>query len=243
MTSKKLYTISAPYASLGFQKSLMKLEELALKAENESIILAPEYFLGGYDYEDLQSAYEFVLQNENKIEKLSKNKTLCFSVIHKENGKFYNRAKVYKDTKVIYQRDKIKLFLFGNEDRYFAKGKDEDLKIFEIDGLKIGILICFELRFIDYWQKLRGADLIMIPAYWGKERKGHLQTLSRALAIANQCYVMVANSKDKDMASSSAIIDPFGNYIEDDKVDLIDGIFDRRLIMKMRRYMNVGIKW
>ncbi len=84
--------------------------------------------------------------------------------------------------------------------------------------------------------------MILIPSYWGKERKYHLQTLSRALAIANQCFVMVANSQDSDMASSSAIIDPFGITIEDDSKEILHSKFNAKIIKKMRRYMNVGIK-
>ncbi len=84
--------------------------------------------------------------------------------------------------------------------------------------------------------------MILLPAYWGKERKYQLQTLSRALAIANQCYVMVANSKDSDMADSSAIIDSFGVAIEDDSKEILEGRFDSKVVKKMRRYMNVGIK-
>ena len=45
------------------------------------------------------------------------------------------------------------------------------VKIIDIDGLKIGFVICFELRFIKYWEKLQGCDIIFIPAMWGIKRK------------------------------------------------------------------------
>ncbi len=242
MTSKKLYTISYPYASMSYEESLKRLSFLVSKTDQDSIVLAPEYVVGGYDYENLQSAYEFTCKEKDRIIKLSKERVLSLTLIEKIDGNFYNCAKIYKDEQEIYSRAKFELFLFGGEDRYFAKGAQEDIKIVEIEGVKIAILICFELRFIDLWQKARGADLILIPAYWGKERREHLQTLSKALAIANQCFVMVANSKDEDMAGASSITDPFGFRIEDDSQDMLNSDFDKRVIKKMRRYMNVGIK-
>ncbi len=242
MTSKKLYTLSYPYASISYEESLKKLSSLIGMIEQGSIVLAPEYVVGGYDYEKLQSAYEFTCKEKKRIIKLSKDKILSLTIIEKLNGSFYNCAKIYKDGKEIYSRAKHKLFLFGGEDKYFDRGSQEDIKIVEIDGIKIAVLICFELRFIDLWHRVRGTDLILIPAYWGKERREHLQTLSKALAIANQCFVMIANSKDDDMAGASSITDPFGLRIEDDLQDILKGDFDKRVIKKMRRYMNVGIK-
>jgi len=53
----------------------------------------------------------------------------------------------------------------------------------------------------------------------------------------NQCYVIVSNSSDADMASSSAIISPNGEVIQDDASDVIEGTVDFGEIKKMRRYI------
>jgi predicted amidohydrolase len=53
----------------------------------------------------------------------------------------------------------------------------------------------------------------------------------------NQCYVVVSNSSDIEMASSSAIISPTGNVVMDDKQEAIEGTIDFREIKKMRRYI------
>jgi predicted amidohydrolase len=66
---------------------------------------------------------------------------------------------------------------------------------------------------------------------------GHLEILSSALAIMNQCYVLLSNSSDPDMASSSAIISPDGGVIMDDSKEVIEGTIDFREIKKMRRYI------
>jgi len=68
-------------------------------------------------------------------------------------------------------------------------------------------------------------------------RKKHLEILSTALAVMNQCYVLLSNSSDADMASSSAIISPNGSVILDDSKEAIAGTIDFREIKKMRRYI------
>jgi len=53
----------------------------------------------------------------------------------------------------------------------------------------------------------------------------------------NQCYVLLSNSSDDDMASSSAIISPTGTMIMDDSSEVVEGVVDFREIKKMRRYI------
>ena len=78
-------------------------------------------------------------------------------------------------------------------------------------------------------------------SFWGKLRKEHLKVLSNALAIANQAYVLVANSSDDDMASSSGIISPFGDVYRDDASFIVSHEVDLREIKKMRKYINIGL--
>jgi hypothetical protein len=55
----------------------------------------------------------------------------------------------------------------------------------------------------------------------------------------NQCYVIVSDSSDSDMAKSSAIISPDGTVIQDDDALSIDGVIDLSEIKKMRRYISM----
>lgn len=75
----------------------------------------------------------------------------------------------------------------------------------------------------------------------GKIRKEHFETLTKALAIINQCYVIASDSANDDMAKGSGIITPFGEELRDDNSESITKKFDRTLITKMRRYLNIGI--
>ena len=93
------------------------------------------------------------------------------------------------------------------------------------------------MRFKDLWKQIEGADIVLVPARWGLPRKKHLEILSTALAVMNQCYVVLSNSSDTDMASSSAIISPNGDSVIDDKKEAIEGVIDFREIKKIRRYI------
>ena len=127
--------------------------------------------------------------------------------------------------------------MLGEEDKHLNAGKAEDIGLFEIDGIKYGLLICFELRFKDLWKQLEGADVILVPSQWGITRKKHLEILPQALAIMNQCYVIVSNSAKETMASSSAIYSPNGGVVMDDMLEAIEAEIDFSLMKKMRRYL------
>jgi len=143
---------------------------------------------------------------------------------------------------VLHTQAKYKLFKFGFEDKYFSPGNEKDIKIVEIDGLKIATLICFEIRFIDLWKKIQGADIIVIPALWGKLRKEQLEAITKAMGIINQAFVVLANSANVDMAKSSGIITPFGKEYRNDGSEIIHHNADLNEIKKMRRYMDIGLK-
>ena len=116
------------------------------------------------------------------------------------------------------------------------------MKIIDIDGLKVATLICFEIRFPKYWLKVLGADLILNPSMWGVKRKNHFETMTKALAVANQCYVLTANGADDNMAKGSGIITPWGEEIRDDSKDKIEHEMQLSEIKKIRKYIDIGLK-
>lgn len=241
-TSRKLVTVSFDFYEDTYEENLKKLTEGIKKAPQNSIILAPELCLTNFSFTKMKEASEFGEKALEELKKLSKDKIISFSLTTCHDKKYFNTAVILYKEKIVYQRDKYKLFKFGDEDKYFQEGREEDIKIVEIDGIKFGILICFEIRFIDLWKKLQGVDILLVPALWGRLRKEQLEIISNSLGVINQCYVMVANSKNSDMASSSGIITPFGEVLRDDLKDILEMDFSKKEIVKMRRYMDVGIR-
>jgi len=242
MTSRKLVTVSFDFYEDTYEENFKKLTGGIESAPPDSVVLAPELCLTNFSFSKMQEAAEFGKSSLEKLKELSKDKIISFSLTTKRDDKFYNTAVILHDKKIKYSRDKYQLFKFGDEDKYFAPGNQEDIKIVEVDGVRFGVLICFEIRFIDLWKKLQGVDILLVPALWGILRKKQLEIISNSMAVINQCYVMVSNSKNSDMAGSSAIINPFGEFIRDDKKDILEMDFDKKEITKMRRYMDVGIR-
>jgi predicted amidohydrolase len=217
-----------------YQKNLKQLLEYIKINQDRDLIIAPEVYLTGYDYDNFEEAVAFYEIAIKEILPLISTQILLFSIIRKENNKIVNQAIVIHNHKIVYRQNKYKLFKIGNEDKYFEAGTKEMIKPFVINKIKYAILICFELRFKELWKELEGVDVILIPAMWGKPRKRHLEVLSQALAIMNQSFVIVCNSANDDMASSSAIISPWGKSVMDDDNKAIHHTIDLKEIEKVR---------
>ena len=241
-TSKKeLIALQFPFFEDKYEENLEKLIAHIQKAPKGSVVVAPELCLTNFSFEKMQEATEFGESALKKLLKLSQDKVIAFTLTEKIDGKFYNSAKILHGGKVMHTQPKVKLFKFGDEDKYFQEGNEENIKIVKIDGLKYAILICFEIRFIKFWERLKGADIILIPALWGKLRKEQFEAITKSMAIINQAFVIASDSSNEDMASSSGIITPFGEEFRDDSSEYITLTADLKDIKKMRRYMDIGI--
>jgi len=220
-----------------YQENLDKLLDILKREQDKQIIVAPEVYLTAYDYEHLSTAAMFSAKALKILKQEVGEQILVLTLILEEGEGFVNQAVVIHKHKVVYRQNKVKLFKLGDEDLYFHAGKKKKIMPFEIEGVKYAVLICFELRFKELWKQIEGVDIVLIPARWGLLRKQHLEILSSALAVMNQCYVLLSNSADEDMASSSAIISPYGHVVKDDSAEVVEGVVDFREIKKMRRYI------
>ena len=227
--------------SPSFEDNLIYLKNLIHSCEENSLILAPELALSGFCYERMEEASDFSIKAIEQLKQLSSNKIIALTFITKKNENFFNTLYVFHKQKIVHTRSKVQLFPLGNELEYFSPGNEKDIKIIEINGIKIATLICFELRFPRLWQKVKGADIILNPAMWGLKRKDHYETISKSLALINQCFVIASNCADENMARGSAIISSFGNVIKDDSKEIIKTVFDSNEIQKTRKYIDIGL--
>lgn len=220
-----------------YQENLDTLLFHLKEHQDKHIVVAPEVFLTAQDYEHMVTAAKFSANALKTLKKEVNEQIVVFTLILEEGENFVNQAVVIHKHKIVHRQEKVKLFKLGDEDLYFEGGKKKKIKPFEIEGVKYAILICFELRFKELWEQIEGADVVFVPSRWGKPRKTHLEVLSRALAVMNQCYVVVSNSSDEDMSSSSSIISPTGEVMMNDGLEAVEGSIDFREIKKMRRYI------
>jgi len=221
-----------------YEKNLHTLLEY-IQHTQANLILAPELALTNFDYEHFEEAAAFYEKALKELLAVVETQILVLTMTVKEGNDFFNRAIVIHNHQVVHQQDKYKLFKLGNEEKYFKAGDENKIVKFEINGVSYAILICFELRFKELWKRVEGADIVLVPARWGKNRSRHLKVLSQALAIMNQCFVLVSNAADEDMALATAVISPWGEVSSDETLAVIEKNIDRKDVKRVRRLITV----
>ncbi len=86
---------------------------------------------------------------------------------------------------------------------------------------RLGLSICYDLRFADHYQRLRdaGAELISVPsAFTAVTGQAHWELLLRARAVEFQCYLLGANQggqhgNGRETWGHSMIVDPWGKVV------------------------------
>ena len=86
-------------------------------------------------------------------------------------------------------------------------------------ALRIGLSICYDLRFPELYRRMAPVDLIVVPsAFTYQTGQAHWEILLRARAIENQCYVLAAaqggqHPNGRRTWGHSMLIDPWGGII------------------------------
>ncbi|GAA4150756.1 carbon-nitrogen hydrolase family protein [Leifsonia shinshuensis] len=107
---------------------------------------------------------------------------------------------------------------FGStESDWVVAGDLATPEVFEVDGLRVGMQTCYDLRFPEVTRRLAdaGAELVAVPAEWvrGPLKEHHWSTLLAARAIENTLYVAAADHTPPIGVGASAVIDPMGVVI------------------------------
>ena len=225
-----------------YNDNLQTLLTLIADTPQSSIVVAPEVCLTAYDYDNFDEVLAFAPIAIEEIKKASFNKIVILTIIEKRGNEVFNFAKVFHNGEVVYERAKARLFRFGDEHKYMSEGSDEAIKIIEVDGIKIAIFICFELRFKELWKMSEGADVIAVPSYWGVLRTEHFKAITQTLAIINQCSVVASDSQDEECTKMSGIITPQGEVQRNGNKACLEVPYSKKEISLMRRYMDIGIK-
>ena len=100
-----------------------------------------------------------------------------------------------------------------------------------LDGIKCGVIICYDLRFPELSRQLalNGVSILFVVAAWPVERLQHWDTLLRARAIENQFFVAAANGisprkgESLHLGGGSAIYDPWGSLLAQGSTDNLKG--------------------
>jgi predicted amidohydrolase len=104
---------------------------------------------------------------------------------------------------------------FGQRESDWVEAGDLDAPAtFELDGLRFGLMTCYDLRFPEVGRLLvdAGADVFLVPAEWvrGPLKEHHWRTLLHARAIENTVFVAAADHPPPLGVGHSLIVDPQG---------------------------------
>lgn len=140
---------------------------------------------------------------------------LAGSLAVTESGRTFNRMLFVEPSGASHRYDKRHLFVPGGEGVSYTPGDRRVVVTYR--GVRFLLLVCYDLRF-PVWIRNRGDyDAILCSASWPSSRRAVWQTLLRARAIENQCFVAGANRTGSDpslrYSGDSALIDCRGTTL------------------------------
>lgn len=254
----QLQSVLDPAVNLKRIKNLM----MEAKIYGAKAIFLPEVF---YSMSDGTKATPYLVEGKNEhyeaIRSLATDSgfyILGGSAATNVNGKIMNRSYNFSPTgEELATYDKMNLFSVDlskhpsqtviDESKTYTAGTTP--QIFDFEGFKLGLSICFDLRFPEFFRNysFMGANVLSISsAFTVPTGKAHWHTLVRARAIENQCYVIASaqwgrHNEKMSTYGHSLIVDPWGEVISDagEGEKIIFGDLSLEKIEQVRSRLNV----
>jgi len=202
--------------------NLLTCEVLINEAKNNGVdlIIFPEMTLTGFSMNYPAVAEEKDSNNLEKFKKLAQTNDIAiiFGLVIK-NEKCGTNSAVFlsREGEVLGTYNKMHPFSIAGEDENIKGG--ELLCVVENLNLRIGMTICYDLRFPELYSALsRRCDLVVNIANWPAKRQDHWISLIKARSIENQIYVAGINrigidGKGIEYNKSSLLVNPNGDIV------------------------------
>ena len=132
-----------------------------------------------------------------------------------DEGRLRNRLFFVRPDGTFDYYDKHHLFSYAGETKDYVAG--ERRVVVEWRGVRLLLQVCYDLRFPVFSRNHGDYDAIIYVANWPKNRREVWQTLLKARALENQCFVIgvniVGSDKVCEYVGDSVIIDAYGQII------------------------------
>jgi len=229
-------------------QAIKNKSDLIITPENSSIITSDKKILFNNTY---HMDKDPLIKEIKKISKQNKKWVLIGSLPIKDKNKFRNRSiMIGPRGNIVAYYDKIKMFDVKlqnkeqhQESKIYKPGKK--LVTVNLPWGKIGLTICFDLRFPEIYRNLSKKNLhfISVPSAFTKVTgKKHWLDLLKARAIENFCYIFAPNqtgknTKKRETFGHSTIVSPDGKIIKLKKsgTGIIYANIDPHQSMKLRK--------
>jgi nitrilase len=140
-------------------------------------------------------------------------------------GKVRNSCLIYDDKgKLAARYDKIHLFGLDLGNEHYREEETieagDQIVVLETPFGRIGLSVCYDLRFPELYRAMKDVDLIVVPsAFTDTTGKAHWETLVRARAIENLAYVVAPaqggyHLSGRETHGNSMIVDPWGVILD-----------------------------
>ncbi|MBD3320780.1 MAG: hypothetical protein GF350_06775, partial [Chitinivibrionales bacterium] len=202
--------------------NFVKAEDFISRASAASceIIFFPEMFATGFSMNTSATGESITGETVQFVSSMARRYRIqiCAGYIRKLfPGRDFRNCAIVVDAggKLIAEYSKMHLFSLSDENRIHSAG-DVPL-VFRLGTFKASVFICYDLRFPEIFRKVASSvQAIFVIANWPSKRQDHWETLLKARAIENQCYVAGVNRVGTDgnmvaYAGGSVLYGPSGN--------------------------------
>lgn len=142
-----------------------------------------------------------------------------------EKDKVLNTTMVYDPTgRRVARYDKIHLFSFVRGEEAYDEARTieygKDVSTFDAPPGRVGLSVCYDLRFPELYRAMGDCTLIVVPAaFTYTTGQAHWEILLRARAIENQCYILAAAQGGQHLNGRrtwghSMLINPWGEVTD-----------------------------
>jgi len=218
----KALTISLVQTGLIWQQAEANCAHISNMLDEHSdstdLIILPEMFNSGFTLDATKVAETMDGDSVKWMSQLAEkyHAAVTGSLVIRDRDHNYNRMVIaYPDGNLQYY-DKKHLFRMANEQQRYSAG--DRRVIVEWHDWRIALYVCYDLRFPVWCRNQNDTDLMLFIASWPGARSFPWQTLLRARAMENLCYVCGVNrigtdANKIDYTGDSAVIDMAGNDI------------------------------
>ena len=163
------------------------------------VVVLPEAAITGYAFASLDEALAVARRADAVADRVlvglaeTHRITIVCGTLEPTAREIYNAALVHTPDGRHFRYRKMHLPFLG-VDRFTTPGPDAP-RVFEVGGVRIGVLICYDLRFPEAARMcaLDGADLIVLPTNWPVGVSFHPNLFAPARAAENHCYLLAAD--------------------------------------------------
>lgn len=173
---------------------------------NADFVLFPEFFnaplMALFDNVDAADAVRSLAEYTGQVREKMQEMAIAYNInIVAGSMPVYDNHKLYNVSYLLHRDGNVdaqyKLHITPDEQSYWGLQGGNDIRVFDTDAGRIGVLICYDVEFPELSRILadQKMDILFVP-YWTDTKNAYLRVrrCAQARAIENECYVVLSGS-------------------------------------------------